>query len=92
MPLTFDIPAALREMLQPGQTIRAFWNAGNVNNEIRHIRAIVDYDWIAYRVWSARLGWQYYILWIGTLKVEFEAGVLSLADRAPVEALADLTD
>jgi hypothetical protein len=29
-----------------------FYHKGNINNEIRHIRAIVDKEYIVYRVWQ----------------------------------------
>jgi hypothetical protein len=43
---------SLDEMLQPGQRIKVFYHEGNINNEIRHIRAIVDKEYIVYRVWQ----------------------------------------
>lgn len=42
----------LDEMLQPGQKIRVFYNKGNINNQIRHIRGIIDDEYIVYRVWQ----------------------------------------
>jgi hypothetical protein len=43
----------LRELLTyAGQRIKVFYHKGNINNEIRHIRAIVDKEYIVYRVWQ----------------------------------------
>jgi hypothetical protein len=64
--------------LQPGRAVRVFWNKANPNNEIRHIRAIIDDEYVAYRTWSkAYRRWNYkmeriYFFWLawenGTLK------------------------
>jgi len=40
--------------LQPGVKVKVYYNENNINNQIRHIRAIVDTDWVVYRVWSKR--------------------------------------
>lgn len=39
----------LDEMLQPDQKIKVLYRDGN-NNQIRHIRAIIDGEYIVYRV------------------------------------------
>lgn len=44
----------LDKMLQPGQKIKVHYSENNRNNHIRHIRAIVDNEFIAYRVWVKR--------------------------------------
>jgi hypothetical protein len=67
----------LDEMLQPGQKIRVFYGEGNINNEIRHIRAIVDDDFIVYRVWSKRKGWMYRISHKYDFELRYEKGRLS---------------
>lgn len=45
-----EYPLELLELVQPGNSIRVFYNPNNSNNEIRHIRAIVDEAHIVYRV------------------------------------------
>jgi hypothetical protein len=68
----------LDEMLQPGQKIKVFYGEGNINNEIRHIRAIVDNDFIVYRVWSKRNRmWMYNIADKYNFEVKYEMGRLS---------------
>jgi len=54
----------LDTMLQPGNKIRLFYDKGNPNNNLMHIRAIVDDDQIVYRWWSRRKqNWRYVIVW-----------------------------
>jgi hypothetical protein len=67
----------LDEMLQPGQKIKVFYSEGNINNEIRHIRAIVDDDFIVYRVWSKRNRWMYNIASKYNFELKYERGILS---------------
>lgn len=70
----------LIEMLQPGKKVRLFYNKGNPNNQLRHIRAIVDDEYIAYKVWSpGKQAWRYYIDWIYSFQLSFEGGNLSAA-------------
>jgi hypothetical protein len=50
----------LDKNLQPGKKIRVFYYEGNRNNELRHIRAIVDEKWIVYKVWwPSKQRWHY---------------------------------
>jgi hypothetical protein len=68
----------LDEMLQPGQKIKVFYSERNPNNQIRHIRAIVDNEFIAYRVWSKRKRlWMYNIQHRYNFELGYERGVLS---------------
>lgn len=53
----------LKSKLQPGNKIKIFYNKGNHNNHIRHIRAIIDDEYIVYKRWSNRKGWRYLIDW-----------------------------
>lgn len=69
----------LDEMLQPGQKVKVFYNEGNINNQIRHIRAVVDGEFIVYRVWSRRKGWQYCIEHRYGFEYKYEKGVLKNA-------------
>lgn len=48
--------------LSPGQKYRLYYNEGNINNAIWHIRAIVDDEYIVCRKWSKRKqSWIYFI-------------------------------
>ena len=42
----------LEEIIQPGHAVRVFYNPGNINNRLIHIRAIVDEDQVVFRWWS----------------------------------------
>lgn len=39
-------------IIAPLNVVRLFINAGNPNNKTMHIRAIVDGEYVVYRVWS----------------------------------------
>lgn len=68
----------LLDILQPGKKVKLFYNEGNLNNEIRHIRAIVDDEYIVYRVWLPRKKtWRYRVDWIYVFHLAFEGGYLS---------------
>lgn len=57
-----DYSAEFLAAIQLGAKFRVYWGAGNVNNELRHIRAVVDDSQVVYRVWSKhRRDWQYQI-------------------------------
>lgn len=64
------------EILQPGKKVRLFYGKDNPNNQIRHIRAIVDKEYIAYRVWSPKKGWMYRIAWIYHFQTAYNSGTL----------------
>ena len=42
----------LKAKLQPGNKIKVHYGPGNPNNELRHILAIVDDEYVVYKVWS----------------------------------------
>lgn len=66
------------ELVKPDKKVRIFFNEGNPNNEIRHIRAIVD-DWIiVYKVWGKRKRrWFYHVEWIYGFYLQYEHGILT---------------
>ena len=67
----------LIDMLQPGKKVRLFFYEGNLNNELRHIRAIVDDEYIVYKVWwSHKQYWHYKVEWIYSFVLFFENGHL----------------
>lgn len=73
----------LIDMLQPGKKVKLFYNEGNPNNELRHIRAIVDDEYIVYRVWSRhKQYWIYHVNWIYDFHLAFEGGNLKSAQQA----------
>ena len=53
----------LRKKLQPGNKVYVFYKEGKQANQIRHIRAIVDDEYIVYRIHSRQKGWQYHCAW-----------------------------
>lgn len=69
----------LDEMLQPGNKVRVFYNDNNINNQIRHIRAIVDEDQIVYRVWSKKGYWRYFVTSRYEFELKYANGVLTNA-------------
>lgn len=54
-----EISPELREILQPGNTVRIVHGLKNPNNRLVHIRAVVDEDYIVYSWWNIGRGWQY---------------------------------
>lgn len=62
--------AELKTTLVPGKSFCVFYDAGNPNNCIAHIRAIVDDDWIVWRRWiKTKRAWAYrvdyiYFFWL----------------------------
>ena len=59
-----EMSPELKELVQPGKKVRLFFSPDNINNELRHIRAIVDDEYIVCRVWSRRKRrWIYKIHW-----------------------------
>ncbi len=76
----FEWPPELLDMLQPGKKVRVFYYPGNVNNQLRHIRAIVDEEYVVYRVWSRhKRRWVYRIEWLYQFNLAWENGRLSAA-------------
>lgn len=72
------IDPELRKMLQPGRKVRVFYNDINPNNEIRHIRAIVDEDRVVYKVWQ-RNRYRYYVRWVYDFELDYKKGYLTKA-------------
>lgn len=69
------------DMIQPGKKVRLFYSEENPNNQLRHIRAIVDDEYIVYRVWSSgKQTWRYSVDWVFGFKVVFDAGFLTAAE------------
>lgn len=63
----------MTELIKPGITIRRFYYEGNPNNCLMHIRAIVDEEWVVYRVWSkVKRDWRYHVEYIGYFDVAKE--------------------
>jgi len=74
-----DNHAKTLAMLQPGNKVRQYFSQGNVNNQLMHIRAIVDGDMIVYKVWSRRKQyWVYDVTSIYRFDLLNEGGYLSL--------------
>ena len=70
----------LIDMLQPGKKVKLFYSKGNPNNELRHIRAIVDGEYIVYKVWWVpNQRWYYRVEWIYSFHLDFEDGNLKSA-------------
>ncbi len=74
----------LLDMLQPGKAVRIFYNEGNINNQIRHIRAIVDDEYVVYRVRHyGKQNWSYRVRGMHRFQVTFENGNLSIVLGEP---------
>jgi len=70
-------PDELIAMLQPGTAVRVDYGKNNINNELRHIRAIVDDDQVVYKVWSPRKQtWQYHVKWLYGFLLMYKNGNL----------------
>lgn len=55
--------------------MRVFYQKGNLNNELRHIRAIVDEDMVVYCTWwKIHRRWNYKIVHISLFELGFEQG------------------
>jgi len=61
----------LDELLQPGHSFHVYYNKGNRNNRLYHVRAVVDGEQIVTRCWSYIKGrWVYAVnehYWYKTL-------------------------
>ncbi len=66
------------ELIEVGAKVRVFYGAGSPHNELRHIRAVVDNDYIAYRVWKYRR-WNYRIEWAYAFYLAWRDGNLKRA-------------
>ncbi len=70
----------LLDMIQPGKAVRVFYNEDNINNQVCYIRAIVDDEFMVYRVWN-RKDWFYHIERIYSFQLCFEKGELSVFEE-----------
>ena len=72
-----DYPPEFLDMIAPGCVVRQEYDPDNINNQVRHIRAIVDDDQVVYRVWNTRTQrWLYRIESCYGLWYEWQQGVL----------------
>jgi hypothetical protein len=68
----------LKELVKLGARLYIFYSDGNINNRIVHIRAIVDDEWIVWRIWSRkRRRWLYHVGHISRFEYLYEQGHLS---------------
>lgn len=66
-------------MIQFGSVIKVIYSDDAINNEIRHIRAIVDTDQVVYKVWNKRMQvWKYHVESIFGFYLLFERGFLTV--------------
>lgn len=77
------MPKTLDEMLQPGNKVRQFWNEGNINNALLHVRAIVDDDYIVTKEWwQGKRHWHYKMEHRTWYEMLHKDGVLTYAGRS----------
>ena len=69
----------LNDLIQPGKTVKIFFNEGNVNNHVAHVRAIVDGKYVVYRVWLKHRRWDYRMDHISWFQALHENGHLEAA-------------
>lgn len=82
----------LRALLQPGAVVRFFYNEGNRHNQLRHICAVVDDDYIVYRVWSpAGQRWRYRVEYIYSFQLRHEEGGLTIKVPPPSKEIRRLS-
>ena len=82
-----EYPQEFLALLQPGKTLRLFYNAKNVNNRLMHVRAVVDDSQIVYRVWSHKRGWVYQIESRYSLHWQWTHGILTMASSRQKETV-----
>ena len=52
----------VKEIVVPGRRLYLFYNKGNLNNKIIHIRSFVDEEYIVFKTWlKHRRRWEYSI-------------------------------
>jgi hypothetical protein len=79
------VSKSLDELLQPGNKVRRSYGKKNPNNCLMHIRAIVDGEWIVYRVWwKSKQYWRYRIEWRYRFELDYEKGALEYAGKSKV--------
>lgn len=70
----------LLELLQVGKTLRIDFGKDNPNNEVIHIRAIVDDDQVVFKTWNKhRQRWSYCVKWMYYFELLLEDGHLTNA-------------
>lgn len=80
MDIDKDIIEEVNEMLVPGNIIKIV--LPRKDYQLRHIRAIVDDEYIVYKVWSKRKQyWFYFVDWWYKFYLEKEKGVLTLVEE-----------
>ena len=73
-----QISNELRELLNPGKTIRFFYGKGKPANKVCHIREIVDGDYVVFRSWSrVSQSWNYDIKHWMYFQIPFDSGNLT---------------
>lgn len=78
-----EITAPARAIMRPGRKVRLFFQEGNHNNGILHVRAVVDDDWVIVRRWSRRKqAWVYQVECIYLYVLHLEGGHLSDAGKS----------
>lgn len=66
------------ELIEVGAKVRVFYGKGNPHNELRHIRGVVDDEYIVYRVWK-RFHWSYKMEWAYAFYLAWKDGHLKRA-------------
>ena len=57
-----ELDRRVRDLVIPGASLRVYYGPNHFANETRHIRAIVDCDYVVYCVWLKRKRfWRYLI-------------------------------
>lgn len=75
----------LSRWLQPGRKVRQYFNPGNPNNRVEHIRAIVDDDQVVVRWWSkGKQRWVYEVRGRGWYEMLYHKG--NLQDAGETDA------
>lgn len=71
------VSAKLRELIQPGRTLKIKFSEDNINNKTIHICAVIDDDWIVYKYWAKRKKcWAYKVEYIYFFKLLYNDGTL----------------
>jgi len=68
-----DTLSILREILIPGNKVLIFYNEGNPNNRLLHIREVVDGNWIVYKIWDRhKKYWVYRVEHISWFTIRYD--------------------
>ena len=74
-----EIDDQLVQHLVPGAQVRLYRGPGAHDNELRHIREIVDINNVVYRVWwKHHRRWEYKVVWMYVFQLEWKQGWLIL--------------